>query len=228
MAQVVPEGQTDCMTEQYCDSHSPDGKHSRPFTELDTVPGANREAGFVPALDGLPFINPEGKFGKKWDMFMISVLLVIAIFTPVEIAFIEGGRVDFPYVLNRMFDLIFLIDMYLCFVLPYKVLRGANTAMWCVDRCTIAKRYLQGWFLIDLLSIFPFDTIAMVQNTDAGSTKLFRMLRILRLFKLFKMVRSSRFFDRWKLQTDVSYGSIALWKYFVGLLCMLHHRQNRT
>ena len=59
-----------------------------------------------------------------------------------EIAFIEGGSVDFPYVLNRMFDVIFLIDMYFCFVLPYKVVRGANTAMWCVDRCKIAKRYL--------------------------------------------------------------------------------------
>ena len=190
----------------------------------DHCPSALRTAGFVPVLDGLPFINPEGRFAKRWDFLMMVALLVIAVFTPVEVAFVDGGTVDGPFLLNRVFDLIFVVDMYLNFVLPFKVKRGARSDMWCVDRPAIRTRYLRGWFLLDLLSIFPFDSIALAQGDASGAdgTKLFRILRILRLFKLFRMMRASRFFDRWKLQTDVSYGSLSLWRYFVGLLCMSH------
>ena len=49
----------------------------------------------------------------------------------------------------------FAIDIVFCFNQAY---RDDNLVM-VDDRVLIAKGYLGSWFLVDLLSIFPFDVI---------------------------------------------------------------------
>ena len=54
----------------------------------------------------------------------------------------------------------------------------------------IAINYLKGWFVIDFISIFPFQIVVPKENGSA--TKLLRMPRMLRLGKLLDMKNVKR------------------------------------
>lgn len=46
-------------------------------------------------------------------------------------------------------------------------------------------RYLKGWFIIDFISIFPFQFLPQNNNTNTSQfTRLFRLPRMLRMIKL--------------------------------------------
>ena len=59
---------------------------------------------------------------------------------------------------NYTIDFLFLIDIILNFNMAYY---DEDFAI-IEDRCEIAKTYLMGWFVIDVLAIFPFDLIAKI------------------------------------------------------------------
>ena len=57
------------------------------------------------------------------------------------------------------------------------------------DRRKIASNYLKGWFLIDFLSIIPFDDFF----TDGKNvTSIAKFARIGRLYKLIRMTRLAK------------------------------------
>jgi len=75
--------------------------------------------------------------------------------TPFRLAF---GDLEDPLewmIINYTIDICFLIDIIIIF----------NSAFYdgefivVEDRKIIAKEYLRGWFLIDLLAIIPFDLL---------------------------------------------------------------------
>ena len=46
-------------------------------------------------------------------------------------------------------------------------------------------RYLKGWFIIDFISIFPFQFLPQNNNNNTSQfTRLFRLPRMLRMIKL--------------------------------------------
>ena len=80
------------------------------------------------------------------------------------------------------------------------------------DRMTIAKNYLSGWFLIDFLSILPFELVMLLfvdgvdestvetgnQNSGGDVNGLMRIARISKLYKLIKITRLIRLFKLMK------------------------------
>merc|ERR1711959_637010 len=84
----------------------------------------------------------------------------------------------------------------------------------------IVKRYLTGWFIIDLLSILPFDTLGMVFDSDEiAKLKLVKVVRLLRLLKLMRVLRGSRLFKRIEVRVAINYAKLALFRY--GLLMVV-------
>lgn len=85
-------------------------------------------------------------------------MILTCIVTPVRIAFYESDDVQWQ-IINYTIDFLFFSDMVVSF----------NSAFYDEDfkivdgRGIIAIGYLRGWFLIDLLSIFPFTPIAESQ-----------------------------------------------------------------
>ena len=91
-----------------------------------------------------------------WDVFISLVLLITCITTPFDMAFGEEFDDKHHYVRYRnVIDFFFFIEIFVNF----------NTATqdegFKIDdnRCSIVKKYLKGWFLIDFLSIVPFENI---------------------------------------------------------------------
>lgn len=81
----------------------------------------------------------------------------------------------------------------------------------------------KSWFLLDLISVIPVDTIMMginTENLEVGPLKMIRMLRLLRLVKLAKILRASHIFARWENLLPASYSSRELlkWMAIVGML----------
>merc|ERR1719160_1371002 len=54
----------------------------------------------------------------------------------------------------------------------------------------IAKRYIHTWFVLDLLSTFPFDHI--VGNNSARGAAMLRILRFTKLMKVLRVLKVTR------------------------------------
>eukprot|EP00741_Cyanophora_paradoxa_P003522 tig00000711_g3420.t1 len=142
-----------------------------------------------PALHNfsLPVLLPDGRFRRVWDTILIAALLYSFMTVPYYIAWdtqASGGLDKFEIFL----DVFFIIDLILNFrtALMKDLSNDLET-----DGKTIAVTYLKGWFIIDLLSCVPFDSITAAVGGDiAGLTfiKVPRMLRLLRLFRLIRFI----------------------------------------
>jgi len=91
------------------------------------------------------------------------------------------------------------------------------------DREIIAWNYVQGWFVIDLISILPFEAVGLILNNSALSQlKILRILRLLRLFKLVKILRSAAILSKWQSRVGIKYSVMSLAKYMIMILFVAH------
>lgn len=133
-------------------------------------------------------IYPEAPWIDNWNLFISLILLFTAIVTPMRIAFVEKDDLDWK-IINGMVDLMFFVDIIIIF----------NTAYYdedfktVDDRRAIANGYLKSWFLIDVLSIVPFDLLYDSQagglNTMARFFRIGKMYKLLKLTRLLKIVK---------------------------------------
>lgn len=86
---------------------------------------------------------------------MTFVLLLTCVLTPLHIAFSdEDNEQKWMNVTNNAIDILFFFDMLVIFNSAFY----DDEAFKMKDnRNEIAIAYLKGWFLIDLVSILPFD-----------------------------------------------------------------------
>jgi len=100
-------------------------------------------------------LYPEDNLKEYWDIFITLVLFVSLVITPMRITF--GPAVEFPSwrAVGGLIDILFLLDIFVLF----------NCAFYNEDfiivenRKIIANEYLKSWFLVDLISIIPFEDL---------------------------------------------------------------------
>ena len=86
-------------------------------------------------------IDPQtSTWTRKWDLYMLCMLLFTAVVTPVEIAFLDEGRyISNLWWCNRVIDLAFLADMiivrarFLPCVLPCLYIHREDCAHYCLS-----------------------------------------------------------------------------------------------
>merc|ERR1719191_2512416 len=154
-------------------------------------------------------------------MAVLVALVYTSLVTPFEVAYLQT-ELNGLFFVNRIVDLVFLIDMGLQFVTKIEVHEKGGVT-WIRDRGQLAKRYFKCWFWIDLVSILPFDMLSIVSDSDAfAALESVRIIRLLRLLKLVRIVKASRMLAQWQNYVAMKYSSIALLKLSVGLVCMAH------
>lgn len=128
---------------------------------------------------------PQDSVKEYWDLFITVVLFVTCILTPYNIAF-SGIQQDIVMLLiSTIIDFFFLFDIIIIF----------NTAFYddefhiVEDRCKIANSYVKSWFVIDFLSIFPFDHVLMSFENVNDLARLARLGRMYKLIKMLKLLR---------------------------------------
>jgi hypothetical protein len=117
--------------------------------------------------------------------------------------------------------------MALCaqFFIPIADMRIENEGELIRDHKIIAKRYLKGWFLLDVLSVLPFDLLTIAAPgavADGPMAKSFKLVRIMRLVKLARVLRASRIIQRWENRISVSYSTRSLLTAVTGIIVLLH------
>jgi hypothetical protein len=131
-----------------------------------------------------PFLwYPEDQGVERWNIWITLVLIFTSLVAPARVAFITIDSPNWVFI-NFMVDLFFFLDILVIF----------NTAIYddnlfIIDtRKTIAAIYLKGWFVIDLLSIIPFDLVLQT-STGNNMNSMIKIVRIGRMYKLIKLTR---------------------------------------
>ena len=139
-------------------------------------------------------IYPEDKTKVYWDVWITIVLLFTCFLLPARLAFIKPieslETLHFWMYVNTALDIFFFIDIIFNFNTAYY-----DDYLTIEDRrYVIAKSYIMSWFLIDLISIIPFDVILSALHLNglvrfAKIGKIYKIIKITRLIKLFKLLR---------------------------------------
>jgi hypothetical protein len=139
------------------------------------------------------------------------VLLVYTLFEiPLEIAFIDPScNMSSLDVFNLIVDIMFCIDIMIAFHTGYYIkLQGENILE--DNHWLIAKRYIQGWFAVDLVSSIPVERFVCLALADASSNSdedsnnsmtLLRAFKVARFLKLARLVRFNRMLNKWQMMS---------------------------
>ena len=126
---------------------------------------------------------------QAFELVIVTVLAITLFTTPLCFAYASFERAMRKF--DLAIDVLFMVD----------VCRNFNTAFIDADDVAVfdarrvAKRYLTGWFLLDLASSLPYARIFKQSRGDTfvtKGTKGMKMLRLLRLAKLLRLIRLSR------------------------------------
>lgn len=180
-------------------------------------------------------IDPRtSTFMSVWDSVTGMALIFTALVTPFEVAFLEAATSPLEplFIVNRGVDLIFIFDIILNFLLVYQENAGPEGTQWVEEPRLIVCHYMKGWFVLDIISILPFDLASLKdpdEDPDAESSssdlsvlKLVRIIRLLRLIKLVRLVRGARILKRWESKLAINYSTLTLWQCLIGLLLSAH------
>ena len=182
------------------------------------------------SVQGLPWyiINPQHSFMAHWDAVTSLALIFTALATPYEVAFLPApaSATEGLFIVNRLVDLVFIIDICVSFLLMYRR-TGSNTfdiqdatQMWETRLERIALNYIKGWFFIDVFSVVPslFDIVPLaIDQADVAADcnddrvspfKLLRLIRGLRLVKLVRLLKASRVLKRLERRNTLPYAWI--------------------
>ncbi|MFO1524567.1 MAG: ion transporter [Turneriella sp.] len=150
-----------------------------------------------------------------WDLLLFLVTLTLAILGPLEIVYRIKGPI-FVFYSGVFLTAIFLIDMFLSFRTAYYE-RGELIE----DLAQIRRHYLRRWFVIDFISLFPFDLISgpIVVNV-AGKT--IDIAPILRLVRLVRLLHLRELVNRWRHADFLNPSMMRLGILVLWMLMMAH------
>ena len=182
-----------------------------------------------------------------WDHVILVSMLFTAIFTPFDVAFLppSGACVTPTFVLNRVVDVTFYVDMAVTFRLAFF---DEERDRWVRDGRAIALNYLRGFFVIDLVSIVPLWPLGLLNSGQCGGdggdgggggevarradspaelTDTMRMFRLLRLLRLTRLLKASRQLRRLLQDTmmnhfGATFAALKLWQLILLLITFSH------
>ncbi|KAK3732807.1 hypothetical protein QZH41_017708 [Actinostola sp. cb2023] len=174
-------------------------------------------------------IHPFSSFRWYWDILLVIFISMHVLLLPVNIAFLSDDLSIHWLVINGISDLFFIIDIFLNF--RTGLVDPNNKDEVILDSAIIRRNYLQGWFVIDVLSSLPFDYayfIASSTSTEQTLIKASRALRILKLAKvlsllrLLRVSRLVRYMKRFEELLNIASGQLRIVK-LIGCMMLLSH-----
>ncbi|KAG6396383.1 hypothetical protein SASPL_142531 [Salvia splendens] len=126
-------------------------------------------------------ISPMDTRYRCWETVMVGLVVYSAWVCPYEIAFLNSKPSPPLYIADNIVDIFFAIDIILTFFVAYM---DSTTQLLVLDRKKIAKRYLSTWFIMDVASTIPFETIAFLVTGKHHGGVSYSVLGMLRFWRL--------------------------------------------
>ena len=88
----------------------------------------------------------KSRFVRRWELPLTLAVFFTALITPYEVGFLEqSSQIDVLFVMNRIMDCIFAVDLVLQFFMMFRVQSGMMRAeRWVSDHGAIIRHYLSG------------------------------------------------------------------------------------
>ena len=159
-------------------------------------------------------IHPFSTFRWYWDILLICFISMHVILLPVSISFLSDDLSLHWLILNGISDSIFLVDI--CLNFKTGIVDPNNQEEVILDKKVIRRKYLRGWFFIDLLSSLPFDyayfivSSSSAQQTLIKASRALRILKLAKLLSLLRLLRVSRLVRYIKRFEEVEYTGVWL------------------
>lgn len=178
-----------------------------------------------------PLVSSSNRWLDVWDLGIGVLLIVTAVWAPFETAFLKV-EFNLRFLFDRLVDTIFALDMFLQFFVaradPHRPARSIK------EPIVVVRLYLQGWFLVDFLSIIPIDLILLQFSNVAGHTCMtlaecfaeslrdVKMMKLLRLLRLLRLMRFFRIKGRLETSLGASYAALSLCQFGALVLVTCH------
>lgn len=169
-------------------------------------------------------MRPDHKIRRYWDIFILLLLIYVAFVSVFIYSFFGVLGLESPWFwIERLLDVAFAVDILFNFFTAYE-----KDGRFVNNPNAIRSRYLATWFLPDLLSTFPWDTLALSIEVDKSKPHLLqlpRFIRLVRLFKLFRIMRIMRLkqnFTKLEVKLQLKYGYVRLASLMVTVLLIAH------
>jgi len=133
-------------------------------------------------------IDPNSSFKVIWDISLLLSIIYSAIFSPFFIAFNFDENFDLIFYLEALIDLLFIIDVVLNFLIPYY--DHEENLVWNFSK--IRNKYLQSWFLLDIISSYPSYLISIISGGIHLNT-YFSVLDFSNIYRFMKWIRMTKF-----------------------------------
>jgi len=187
--------------------------------------------------------NTSGKWGSRyvfkessqiracWSLIVAVMLIYTGTFFPYRLCFLEF-RIDGPWPIPEYWknmdagmDALFWVDLVSIFFFSYT----DDTGTEILDMRIIARRYLCGWFVINLLCCVPAAAFNDIGDGNVAINKGFRLARLHRVGRLFRLARLLKIFEQLSLVRETyvwrliqSSRGIRMMNFMVGLFWVVH------
>jgi len=162
-------------------------------------------------------MNPHWTMRLGWDFLVILLVLMDALFLPLQMAFKTPPDLDEGWL--WLSTVMFFLDMVLSFNTAYEAgprEPGVELGKLVTHRCRITRNYLRTWFIIDFMSTVPFSQVASLFSGSGGDNqnsaqvvKLTKILKLVRFLRLIRMLRLAKLAVIWE-RIESRMGSLLL------------------
>jgi len=153
-----------------------------------------------------------------WDALIIILIVAVAFLIPYQIGFclvIEDSGTLKLFALSV--DMVFIVDILMQFTISSQ---HPENRRWLRIPKKIVAAYLNGFFMMDVISVLPYDEFALEVTRRYGEH--FAFLGVLKTLSLIRLLRINRLIARYEAVVDVPYTSVKLTKLLILLLFGLH------
>jgi hypothetical protein len=133
------------------------------------------------------FLHPQAPVRRYWSMLNIFSLIYFIVVLPLRVAFDRKHSINIA--LECVLDSVFAIEMIVKFLTIFIANRQTDQYVYSFRR--IAWRYVQRWFLLDLMSLLPISTI--VATLLPGSSGPLRFAKVTEMSRLLRLCHLSSY-----------------------------------
>ncbi|KDP37966.1 hypothetical protein JCGZ_04609 [Jatropha curcas] len=126
-------------------------------------------------------ISPYNSHYRAWEMWLVLLVIYSAWISPFELAFLTYKKDDALFIIDNIVNGFFGIDIVLTFFVAYL---DSHSYLLVDNPKKIAIRYISTWFIFDVSSTAPFQSLSLLFKTQSGNEVGFRLLNMLRLWRL--------------------------------------------
>lgn len=124
-------------------------------------------------------ISPYNSCYRAWEMWLVVLVVYSAWISPFEFAFLTSKK-DALFIFDNIVNGFFAVDIVLTF---FVACLDSHSYLLIDDPKKIAIRYISTWFIFDVCSTAPFQSLSLLFRNH-GNGLGFNILSMLRLWRL--------------------------------------------